>query len=47
MMLDDNARKFKYLYSNKDIFEEVQRNIHFIYLPFNNYFGYSDKKSFD
>jgi len=46
-MFDDEARKYKYLYSNKDILEEVQKNIHFVCLPFDNYFGYSDKKSFD
>ena len=47
MMFDDDARRFKYLYSNIDILNEVKKNTHFVCLPFENYFGYSDKKSFD
>ena len=47
MLIDDEARKFKYLYSNDKILQEVKDNTHYVCLPFDNYFGYSDKTSFD
>ena len=47
MMFDDDARKYKYIYSNKDVLDEVKNNTYFVCLPFENYFGYSDRKSFN
>ena len=47
MMFDDDARKYKYIYSNKDILDEVKNNTYFVCFPFENYFGYSDRKSFN
>lgn len=47
MMFDDEARKYQYLFSNDEILNEIKENTHFVCFPFNNYFGYSDKKSLD
>ena len=46
MMFDDEARKFKYLYSNEDILKEIKNNTYLVCLPFDNYYGFSDKNAF-
>ena len=47
MMSDVEANNFEYLFQNKDILNEFKDNIHLVVFPFENYHGYSDKKSFD
>lgn len=47
MMFDDDVRKYKYINSNKDVFDEVKNNTFLVCFPFENYFGYSDRKSFN
>ena len=47
MMSDSEAKKFEYLFKNDKILDEFKTNIHFVVFPFSNYYGYTDKKSFD
>ena len=47
MIIDNEAIKYKYLFDNKDILKEFNKNVHLVPLPFKDYFGYTDKKSFD
>ena len=45
MMLDNEARKYQYLFTNDDILNELKDYTKFVCFPFNNYYSYSDKKS--
>ena len=47
MIIDTEASKYKYLFNDKNILEEFNKNSHLVPLPFQNYFGFTDKKSFD
>ena len=47
MIIDSESSKFKYLFDNKEILRELEDNIHYVILPFENYYGFTDKKSFD
>ena len=47
MLVDEEASKYKYLFNNDTILKEFEDNTHLVYLPFDNYYGYCDKKSFD
>ena len=47
MIIDTESSKYKYLFNNKKILNEFKENTHLVPLPFKNYFGFTDKKSFD
>ena len=47
MIVDEEACKYKYFFDNENILKEFKSNIHYVPLPFQNYFGFTDKKSFD
>lgn len=47
MIIDKESSKFKYLFEDKDIINELEKNTHYVILPFENYYGFTDKKSMD
>ena len=47
MIIDTEASKYKYFFSDEKILKEFNANVHLVPLPFQNYFGFTDKKSFD
>ena len=47
MIIDSEASKYKYFFNNKNILKEFNENVHIVPLPFRNYDGFTDKKSFD
>ena len=47
MIIDSIANKYKYFFNNEDILKEFNDNVHIAPLPFSNYYGHLDKKSFD
>ena len=47
MIIDNEACKYKYFFNNEKLLKEFNNNVHLVPLPFNNYFGFTDKKSFD
>lgn len=47
MIIDRESSQFKYLFDNKEILKEFENNTHYVVLPFENYFGFTDKKSMD
>lgn len=47
MIIDDDACKYKYFFNNDSILKEFNDNVHLVPLPFHNYHGFTDKKSFD
>lgn len=47
MVIDTEASKYKYFFDNDEILKEFNSNLHLVPLPFDNIYGYTDKKSFD
>ena len=47
MIIDTESCKYKYIFDNEKILKEFNENTHLVPLPFKNYFGFTDKKSFD
>ena len=47
MLFDEELAEYKYLFTNDNIIKECEKNVHLVYFPFDNYNGYTDKKSFD
>lgn len=47
MQNDPEAKKFEYIFYNKEILQEFAENTHLVIFPFSNYSGYIDKMSFD
>ena len=47
MIIDKEARKYKYFFSNDKILKEFENNVHLVVLPFQGFYGFTDKKSFD
>ena len=47
MLIDSESSKYKYFFENKEILKEMEDNVHYVILPFENYCGFTDKKSMD
>ena len=47
MIIDKEASKYKYFFNNENILKEFNENVSLVPLPFQNYFGFTNKKSFD
>ena len=47
MIIDKEANKYKYFFNNENILKEFNENVNLVPLPFQNYFGFTDIKSFD
>ena len=47
MLIYSEESKYKYVFDNDSILNEIEINTHLVYLPFDNYYGYCDKKSFN
>ena len=47
MIFDEGLIEYKYLLNEEKILTEFENNVHLVYFPFDNYNGYTDKKSFD
>ena len=47
MLIDSESSKYKYFLENKEILKEMEDNVHYVILPFENYYGFTDKKSMD